>query len=371
MTSYHLRSHLPRRYVKLILEELECRYVPSLLGLQIELPASGILPSLTLPTGTGATLLPATATTPGATTPSLSVVSVSWPSSPSGQSSNPPAITSVFANPGASQQPAPASNPSGAAASSAGVSSASSSTAFNEGGNRESGSSFTSATFAFSALGIQAAQVGSSNVLGGSLSGINFEFLGNMPELLGPSNVLQGTLSTALSTAQPVGVPYGGSVFGPLDLLTNRTTGGTAAFGLTHPAPEQQPEEPLPENPPAPPNDNGWISVSQTSEQTLPRGNPRLLEKIDLPDSDLWLTPTPPLSINNPALGAQSNGIPQGFLFSEDDVGMPDDENQPEEQNGIPAAVAILSCAVGAYWAPRFRSFRRVAAVLPMNDRNV
>jgi hypothetical protein len=410
MPGYHLRSHLPRRYVKLVLEELESRHVPSLLGLQIDLPLSGILPSLTLSVGTGGTPAPAATTTTGTTTTSPSGMSVSFSFGPSTPSNNPTSVSVVITSISVSQQPTPgsgesSSGSSSAASSSAGSSSAGSSSAFQGGGSQGAGSTFTFPTFAFPALAIQAAQAGSSNVLGGSVFGADFELLGNLPSLLGPSNVLTGTSNTSLPAAQLLGAPYGGSVFGRLDLFTDRTPGATTAFGLMHSPPEER-EESLPEDPPTPPDNEWWVLVPQasvlsplicgvgpasraglkcrsargtyqphelwrnTSEQSLPPGKVPLLEDVSLPPSELRISPQRALPVDSRPLDPLAKGITEDFLFSEDDIGLPTDEDQPEEQSGIPAAVAILSCAVGAYWAPRFRSSRRVAAALPVNEQD-
>jgi hypothetical protein len=51
MSNYRTRKQSLRRYVRLILEELECRYVPSFLGVQLELPLAGALSPVSLTVG--------------------------------------------------------------------------------------------------------------------------------------------------------------------------------------------------------------------------------------------------------------------------------------------------------------------------------
>jgi hypothetical protein len=181
---------------------------------------------------------------------------------------------------------------------------------------------------------------------------------------------MQGTTNTTVQAAQLSGAPYGGSVFGRLDLLSEHTPGATSRFGLMQRPPEER-EEPLPENPPTPPDDQWWISDPQASDQTLPLGNMILRERINVPGRELELLLDRSLPVDTPIFDPRVNGIRDDFLFSKDDAGMLTDEEQPEEQSGISPAVAILSCAVGAYWAPRFRSSRRIAAAPPaeVSDR--
>ena len=69
MSSYSLRRRTLRRYVRLILEELECRYVPSLLGLQISLPSvPGVVPPVSFSVGNAAPLAQTATFTPSMTT---------------------------------------------------------------------------------------------------------------------------------------------------------------------------------------------------------------------------------------------------------------------------------------------------------------
>ncbi|HEY7327032.1 MAG TPA: hypothetical protein VH592_05305 [Gemmataceae bacterium] len=238
---------------------------------------------------------------------------------------------------------------------------------FHEGVGKGSGSTFVLPLAIAPALGIQAAQAGSSNVLGGSVSGINFELLGNLPSLLSPSNVMQGTTNTTVQAAQLTGAPYGGSVLGRVDLFTDRSPGATAPFALMHPQAEER-EEPLPENPPTPPDDQWWVSDPQAGDLTLHLANMFLRERSSVPGPDLKLLPDRPLPVETPIFDPRLHANRDDFLFNEDDAGMSADEDQSEKQSGISPAVAILSCAVGAYWAPRFRSSRKVAAALHDED---
>lgn len=195
------------------------------------------------------------------------------------------------------------------------------------------------------------------------MSGIDFQFLGNMPSLLGPANVAQGASNTALSNSSLAGSPFAGSVFGRPDLFTDRTTGTTTARGLSEPAPGDQ-EEQLPGQLLIPPDQDWFEPVPQTIEHMLPSAN--------FPVGFLKVAPPQLDGVNAPILDAPPAGLPEDFIFGEDDILLPDDDEQPEEeQSGISAAVAIISFGAGAYWTIRDRRVRRTAADLPVDDEEM
>ncbi len=381
MSRYPARRKSAHRYVRLLLEELEWRYVPSLLGLQINLPSvAGGLPPLPVSLG-GSTIPTAAQTTPSTPTPTSGTTTSSSPLGPvplsftptttSNPSSAPPAGTSA----GVSQAPASASSGSGTGTWSSG-----SPSAFSGGMGQGSSSAFTVPGSAPAAsapgLGIQAALSGSSStvggtVLGGAVTNADFELLGNLPWLLGPANVQAGMANTALSNSSLMGAPLAGPLFYRPDLFTDRTTGESTARGLSHPAPGDR-EEPLPEQMLIPPDEDWFQPAPQNIEQTLPVGNILLRNQANFPAGLLRLAPQNPDEVNAQVLDAPPADLRADFIFSEEDLGIPTDEEETEEEQSVMSpALALLSCGAGAYWTIRDRRVRRSATDLPVNDEEM
>jgi hypothetical protein len=361
---------LPHRYVRPILEELEWRYVPSHFGAQLELPLHGILSPVSLSVGTGATSISAltititmttttTTTSSGTQTTSSTSESVSFTPTPVGSNPSSTPASGSSSSAAASQPPESASSPGSAGGAEAGP--ASSPSAFT--GGTSQGSS--GGTFAFPSIApigfapglvIQAVSASESTVLGGSVDGFNFQLLGNLPTLLGTANGLQGTGNASLSTTSPAGTPL---VIARPDLFTDRTTGSTTALGLSHPALGDR-EEMLPEQLLIPPDEDRFEPVPQNIGQTLPDGK--------LPVNFLRTPPPKADAVNPQILDALPAELPGGYLFSDEDAEMSNDEEQPEQEySGMSAAVAIISLGAGAYWTIRDRRLRRVSADLPVN----
>lgn len=379
MSNYRTRKQSLRRYVRLILEELECRYVPSFLGVQFELPLAGALSPVPLTVGIATappsaqtttstltiTTTSAPATSPGTTTssPAFESVSISFTSTPA--SSNPSAASPVGPTPVASQAPASASS-----AGATGAGPAGSSPVFSEGAGQGPSSAFTVPGSAPAAsvpgLAIQAVLPGSSLALGETISGVNFELLGNLPTLLGWANSQPGTANIG-SAASPAGSLWSGAA---LNLLTDRTTGESAARGLTHPAPGDR-EEILPEQFLIPPDEDWFEAVPQTIEQLVPSGNVFLRTQANFPAGLLKIAPQQLDTVDAQSRDALPAELPNGVLFDEEATAIAADEDQPEEQSGMTAAVAILSGAAGAYWSARRRSLRKIAVGLSEIDEEM
>jgi hypothetical protein len=386
MSSHRTRKHLSHRYVRLLLEELEGRYVPSLMGVQIELPLPALLSpvSLSVGIGTAPTAAPTTSTltitttsTPTSTTISISEMTtpastttspvpgtVSFSYTPPAAGSNLSSAPTTGSTSGASQPPASASSTGGTSASSFG-----SASAIPEGASQGS-STFAvpgGAVIAFApGLGIQAALAGSSTALGETFSGVNFELLGNLPTLLGPANIQPGTANAASATSS-AGTPWSGSA---LNRLTDRTTGEAAARGLTAPAPGDR-EEPLPDQLLIPPDQDWFEPVPHTIEHLLPSGNALLRTQADFPAVFLTIAPQQPDTVDAQFRDAPLAELPDGVLLDDEAIGIPADEEQPEEQSGMTAAVAIFSGAAGAYWTTRRRSLRKIAVGLSEIDEEM
>lgn len=220
-------------------------------------------------------------------------------------------------------------------------------------------------------LGIQAALPGSStalgeSILGGTVGGVNFELLANLPTLLGPANAQPGTANIAPPTS-PAGTSWSGAA---LNLLTDRTTGESAARGLTHPAPGDR-ETPLPEQLLIPPDEDWFEPVPHTIEQLLPSGNVLLRTQAIFPAGLVKIAPQQPDTVDAQVGDALPAQLPDGILFDEEDTEMPADDDQPEEPSGMTAAIAILSGAAGVYWTVPRRSRRKVAVGLPEIDEEM
>lgn len=246
---------------------------------------------------------------------------------------------------------------------------------FSQGVSPSSSSSFSGFSNASAsnatALGIQAGFPSSSTTLGGTVVGgsilnADFELLGNLPWLQGPANFQQGTTSTAVSPSSLAGAPLAGTLFGRPDLATNRTTGVTTAFGLSHPAPGDQ-EEQIPGDLIVPP-DQDWFEPAPQNGAQAPPDNvllPNLINflKIALPKSEAGQ----PQILSAPPAGQEEDG-----MFEEADIGLADEQEQPdEEHNAMSAAVAMLCCGVGAFWSVRDRRVRKDAAGLPVFDEEI
>lgn len=389
MSSYRTRKQSLRRYVRLFLEELEGRYVPSFLGVQLELPPTGLLSpvSLSVGIGTAPTTAPTTSTltitTTSTQTPTstltITTISLSETTAPTTTTTAPaqgPASLTFTPTPTASNpSSAPASGPSAgvfeppASASSGGGTGAfsvGSSPAFSEGMGQGSGGAFTVPVASIPGLGIQAALPGSSTALGETISGVNFEFLGNLPTLLGPANAQLGTANSASATS-PGGTSWSGAA---LNLLTDRSTGESAARGLTHPAPGDR-ETPLPEQLLIPPDEDWFEPVPHTIEQLLPSGNVFFRTQTNFPASFLKIAPQQPDTVDAQVCDALPAQLPDGILFDEEDAEIPADEDQPMEPSGMTAAIAILSGAAGVYWTVPRRSRRKIAVGLPEIDEEM
>lgn len=363
------RSH--RRYVQLILEELEGRYVPSHFGVQVELPLSGLLSPQSISVGTGAapisaltitvttTTLSSTTPTGSSTTPStLGPGSMSFSQGTPG--SNPSSAPAAGSGEAASQPSAPASNTGGAGVGSPGSSSAfsgftGSSSAFSGGAAQGSGSTFalqgSASTGSVSGLAIQTASpANASTVLGGATQGVNIELLGNLSWLMGNANAQLGSSNAAISNSSLAGSPLAGSLFYRPDLFTGPTTGARGAFGLSHPAPGDR-EELVPEQLLIPPDEQWFQPLPQKIEQTIPVGN-----------FPAGLRNAPPAGAVNAQLPeVPAADLPDDFFFSDEDMGLPADDEQPEEvdYSAMSAAVAIISAGAGAYWTIRDRRTRK------------
>jgi hypothetical protein len=387
-----------RRHVRPFLENLESRFAPSVLGVQVSLPAAGIVSSLPVTaaggTSSGTTTVsaqvgpasvslsaaaPTVAPSPATTAAATTGTSPQTPTATGSTSSSPGGIVQV-STPTSSPAPAAVATTSADPQPVVAPSTASPSISF-PGAAQPFTTALSSAPVAVPAAGASpqpvlapggvspaAATRGTAQAIAAASALPGASLATPALGVTGPSS--PADLSTVLAgTAAAPFAPTAPAAEAPLVAvsLSQPALPGDLATWLTMvarlDAPEHGGDAGAPAaKPPAPAGEDMAAAapavVEEVAEGTILPDKPTA----PLPGAHKAALPRPE-SADVPGLDALLAEAPNGLILGEADAGPPAAEKQPAGNRGL--TVAVVSCGAGTYWATRLRSLREDALVLP------